>query len=57
VTDLVIDQPGFTNERAMLEKTWAPARGLIGWLTEPRPANQLTAQELNDLLAYLETLK
>src|SRR5438477_2794125 len=34
MSELVIDQPDFSTERAMLEQTWAPARGLLGWLTE-----------------------
>src|SRR5437899_10115152 len=34
MSELVIDQPDFSTERATLEKTWAPARGVIGWLTE-----------------------
>src|SRR5947208_7932454 len=34
MSELVIEQPDFSDERRMLEKTWAPARGLLGWLTE-----------------------
>src|ERR1041385_5874361 len=34
VTELVVENPDFTHERLLLEKTWAPAKGLLGWLTE-----------------------
>ena len=34
MSELVINQSEFSTERATLEKTWAPARGVIGWLTE-----------------------
>src|SRR5205823_10963099 len=34
MTDLTIDTSDFREQRLMLEKTWAPARGLLGWLTE-----------------------
>src|SRR5438128_10061060 len=34
MSEVIIDQSDFSEERATLEKTWAPARGLLGWLTE-----------------------
>ncbi len=34
MSELVIEQPDFAEQRVTLEKTWAPARGLIGWFTE-----------------------
>src|SRR5256886_2801496 len=34
MTELVAASPDFTQERTLLEKTWAPARGLFGWLVE-----------------------
>src|SRR5439155_18640600 len=34
VTEQVLDTPDFSRERGQLERTWAPAKGLLGWLTE-----------------------
>src|SRR6266550_800054 len=34
MTEVIVAQPDFSHERALMEKTWAPAKGLIGWLTE-----------------------
>src|SRR5579884_2308789 len=34
MTERTVASPDFAEERAMLEKTWAPARGILGWFTE-----------------------
>src|SRR5438105_2306460 len=34
MTELTIEEPDFSTEKALLEKTWSPAKGLLGWLTE-----------------------
>src|SRR6266508_5538323 len=34
MSELVVESPDFAEQRVTLEKTWAPARGLIGWFTE-----------------------
>src|ERR1041385_7982703 len=34
MTELTVDEPDFSRERTMLEKTWAQNPGLLGWLSE-----------------------
>src|SRR3954468_9790752 len=34
MTELTVVDPDFTKERALMEKTWAPAPGLLGWFME-----------------------
>jgi cytochrome c oxidase subunit I+III len=34
MSELTIEQPDFAQERAMLEKTWGPWPGIVGWLSE-----------------------
>ena len=34
MTEVTVDPPDFSAERALMEKTWAPGKGVIGWLTE-----------------------
>ena len=34
MTELTVDEPDFSRERTMLEKTWAQNPGLLGWLAE-----------------------
>ena len=34
MTELAVEQPDLAREKAMLEKTWAPGKGLTGWLSD-----------------------
>src|SRR5438105_11872408 len=34
MTEVIAAPPDFSRERALMEKTWAPAKGLLNWLTE-----------------------
>jgi cytochrome c oxidase subunit I+III len=34
VTELLLEKSDFTRERALLAETWAPPKGLFGWLTD-----------------------
>src|SRR5436190_17559215 len=34
MTELSVHPPDFTHERRLLSKTWAPAKGLLGWITD-----------------------
>src|SRR5436309_5129058 len=34
MTELTVAQPDFSSQRAMLEETWSPSKGLFAWLTD-----------------------
>src|SRR3954451_9824330 len=34
MTELTVETPDFATEAAVMAKTWAPARGFLGWFTE-----------------------
>src|ERR1051325_2623870 len=34
MTELIVENPALSTARALLEKTWAPAKGLLAWLSE-----------------------
>src|SRR2546423_3760781 len=34
MTELTVEQPDLAREKAMLETTWAPGKGLLGWLSD-----------------------